>query len=79
MGYETIQEDIRFTDDTNKLILDPLKIESEFDANGAATFRIYNGGVENFSNLGIYVQPTSILGLGTILQNSHRKVITKIF
>ena len=62
MGYETIQEDIRFTDDTNKLILDPLKIESEFDANGAATFRIYNGGVENFSNLGIYVQPTSNLG-----------------
>tara|TARA_Y100001970_G_C14244889_1_gene867439 strand:+ start:341 stop:826 length:486 start_codon:yes stop_codon:yes gene_type:complete len=62
MTYDLVQENIRFVDETNKLVLDPLKIESEFDSSGQAVVKIINGGDTTFSNLGIYVQPTSNLG-----------------
>ena len=62
MGYETIQEDIKFIDETNKLILDPLKIESEFSSDGETRFTITNGGESSFTNLGVYIQPTTNLG-----------------
>jgi len=62
MAYENIINEISFVDEEGQTIYSALRIKSEIDENGSTIFKINNLGNNAYTNLGVFIRPSTNLG-----------------